>query len=138
MITRMIRNLFRASLIAVLPVPTPARVATASTLTTLFSFTGGSDGGDPEAGLIFDRTGALYGTTAAGGSVYEGTVFKLTPPSTRGGPWTESVLHSFSGFVRGGGDNDGGDPGAGLGGGSTGCRHRPQFSRGRHRCGAVR
>lgn len=35
----------------------------------LYSFKGGTDGGLPEAGLIFDSKGALYGTTAAGGPV---------------------------------------------------------------------
>jgi hypothetical protein len=31
--------------------------------TALYSFAGGSDGGDPLAGLLADRRGALYGTT---------------------------------------------------------------------------
>jgi hypothetical protein len=34
----------------------------------LYSFTGGSDGANPVAGLIFDAMGNLYGTTAAGGT----------------------------------------------------------------------
>ncbi len=42
--------------------------------TVLYSFKGGSDGSYPSAGLIFDKEGALYGTTGA-------TVFKLTPPA---------------------------------------------------------
>jgi uncharacterized repeat protein (TIGR03803 family) len=64
--------------------------------TTLYTFTGGSDGAQPEASLIFDNTGALYGTTYQGGSSDAGTVFKLSPPSTQGGAWTQQVLHSFS------------------------------------------
>jgi uncharacterized repeat protein (TIGR03803 family) len=62
---------------------------------TLYTFTGGSDGAQPEASLIFDNTGALYGTTYRGGSSAAGTVFKLSPPSTQGGAWTQQVLHSF-------------------------------------------
>src|SRR5271165_1650356 len=65
------------------------------TLTTLHSFTGNTDGASPEAGLIIDKSGALYGTTAGGGAAGNGAVFKLTPPARRGGVWTESVLHSF-------------------------------------------
>jgi uncharacterized repeat protein (TIGR03803 family) len=41
-----------------------------------------TDGAFPEAGLIFDSNGALYGTTSTGGSSKnDGTVFKLTPPA---------------------------------------------------------
>jgi hypothetical protein len=71
------------------------------TETVLYSFcsrTGCSDGANPFAGLIFDASGALYGTTAqgGGGTPFGGTVFKLTPPALLGGAWTESVLHSFT------------------------------------------
>ncbi|MGA2742384.1 MAG: choice-of-anchor tandem repeat GloVer-containing protein [Bryobacteraceae bacterium] len=65
----------------------------------------------------------IYGTTEYGGSaasdsacpgsyyVYPGCgiVFQLTPPSTSGGAWTETVLHSFSGK-----NGDGAIPVAGL------------------------
>ncbi len=47
----------------------------------LYRFQGGREGGPdgalPFAGLIADREGALYGTTAVGGSGGHGTVFKL-------------------------------------------------------------
>jgi uncharacterized repeat protein (TIGR03803 family) len=43
--------------------------------------------------LIFDGSGNLYGTTAAGGTFGEGTVFELSPNG--GGGWTETVLYSF-------------------------------------------
>ena len=58
--------------------------------TVLYSFTGGSDGAAPQAGLIADKHGALYTTTVAGGSGSFGTVLKLTlcpEPSGRG--WRE-------------------------------------------------
>ena len=64
----------------------------------LYSFTGGADGGQPSAGLIFDAAFNLYGTTNFGGggscSLGCGTVFELTPAS---GSWTESVLYTFTG-----------------------------------------
>lgn len=60
----------------------------------LYSFQGGSDGGYPAGGLIFDQAGNLYGSTNKGGTGGGGTVFKLTPS---GGGWTYSLLYSFSG-----------------------------------------
>jgi uncharacterized repeat protein (TIGR03803 family) len=53
--------------------------------TVLHRFTGGADGAYPEAGLVRDAAGGLYGTTyaggdlACGGSGGCGVVFKLTP-----------------------------------------------------------
>jgi uncharacterized repeat protein (TIGR03803 family) len=68
----------------------------------LYRFTGGSDGGQPETGVIFDTSDNLYGTTYVGGDYGSGTVFKLAPNGD--GTWTESVLHSF------GGSGDGASP----------------------------
>jgi uncharacterized repeat protein (TIGR03803 family) len=64
----------------------------------LYNFTGSADGGQPSAGLIFDASGNLYGTTNFGGSANCnlgcGTVFELAPGS---GGWTETVLYTFTG-----------------------------------------
>ena len=51
------------------------------------------DGSDPYAGVIFDRAGNLYGTTANGGANGVGTVYKMTP--TGSGFYTETILYSF-------------------------------------------
>jgi uncharacterized repeat protein (TIGR03803 family) len=75
----------------------------------LYTFTAGNDGGLPEAGLILDSKGNLYGTTALGGTSCCGTVFELTPNSN--GIWTEQVLYSFTG---GAGTGDGLEPYGGL------------------------
>jgi uncharacterized repeat protein (TIGR03803 family) len=71
------------------------------TETILYSFTGGSDGATPEAGLVFDTAGNLYGTTIYGGASDDGTIFQLTAPATRGSAWTLNVLHSFIGRIDG-------------------------------------
>jgi uncharacterized repeat protein (TIGR03803 family) len=82
------------------------------TESTLWNFGNGGDGQMPDAGLIADSSGNLYGTTKLGGRyggfASGGTVFKLTPPSRSGGKWTESVLWSF------GNGTDGAEPRAGL------------------------
>jgi uncharacterized repeat protein (TIGR03803 family) len=49
------------------------------TLTLLHGFHGGRrDGLNPQAGLVRDAAGNLYGTTPIGGAFNQGTVFKLT------------------------------------------------------------
>ena len=60
--------------------------------TVLYSFGSGTDAAYPEAGLVFDAHGNLYGTTYSGGAHGKGTVFELSPGN---GGWTETVLHSF-------------------------------------------
>src|SRR5436190_10523235 len=59
----------------------------------LHRFTGG-DGSGPQAGLIADAAGNLYGTTTRGGLNY-GTVFKLT--LSPDGTYSHSLLHNFTG-----------------------------------------
>jgi len=65
----------------------------------LYSFKGGDDGANPSSSLIVDRLGNLYGTTegGGGGACDCGTVFMLSPPVTRDGTWTETVLYRFQG-----------------------------------------
>jgi len=67
----------------------------------LYKFSGGSDGGDPAAGVIIGNNGDLFGTTCGGGTANSGTVFELTPPATMGASWTETVLYSFTGGKTG-------------------------------------
>jgi uncharacterized repeat protein (TIGR03803 family) len=60
----------------------------------------GKDGSVPEAGLIFDQSGNLYGTTTQGGAYDNGTVFELVPAAN--GTWTETLVHSFNHNTHGG------------------------------------
>ena len=98
------------------------KLDTTGSETVLYTFTGGADGGSPNAPLIRDASGNLYGTTLGGGALGMGTLFKL---DTTG---TETVLYAF-------GWADGGYPNGGLvldapdnfygttsiGGGNTAC-----------------
>lgn len=70
----------------------------AQSFTTLYTFTGLSDGGHLYAGVIQDAAGNLYGTTSTGGASNRGVVFEL---NTAG---EETVLHSFSGWDGNGPD----------------------------------
>jgi len=86
--------------------PNPDGSWTEKVLHQFHFFSDFRDGYSPEAGLVFDTAGNLYGTTNLGGTGgSRGTVFELTPNSD--GSWTESVIHSFTGV-------DGAYPRAGL------------------------
>src|SRR5581483_5795778 len=63
------------------------RVTPSGTETVLYSFAGGSDGANPEAGLTQGSDGNLYGATYLGGASALGTVFRLTLSGT------EVILH---------------------------------------------
>ena len=72
---------------------------------TLHSFTCGNDGFS-SYGVVFDKTGHLYGTAYAGGIYNDGVVFSLSPENVFN--WFEIVLHAFSG------GNDGTSPSGNL------------------------
>jgi uncharacterized repeat protein (TIGR03803 family) len=87
------------------------------TETVLYTFTGGADGSYPQASLVPDSKGNLYGTASSGGDTSGtnctvfggcGVVFELSPPSGGKVPWTETVLYTFTG------GDDGSLPYAGL------------------------
>jgi uncharacterized repeat protein (TIGR03803 family) len=64
----------------------------------LHSFSGtGSDGANPYGGITIDASGNLIGTTTAGGSHGDGTLFKLSGSAFS----TFSTLHSFDADVDG-------------------------------------
>lgn len=81
----------------------PATSGGAWTESTLYAFQGGNDGGFPfSAGVVLSPTGKLYGANAFAGGTSEycqslgcGTVYELAPPKSKGGAWTETVLHAF-------------------------------------------
>jgi uncharacterized repeat protein (TIGR03803 family) len=49
--------------------------------TSLYDFTGGTDGANPISNVVFDTSGNLYGTTSAGGAYGHGVIFEITPDS---------------------------------------------------------
>ena len=65
------------------------KLAPDGTETVLHVFQGGTDGAGPEARLVADASGNLYGTTGAGGAANAGTVFEITTDRT------ETILYSF-------------------------------------------
>jgi uncharacterized repeat protein (TIGR03803 family) len=89
-------------------------------LTTLHSFSSGTEGGNPSWGLVQAADGDFYGTTPSGGVSGDGTVFKILPSGVL------TLLHSFSG-------SDGASPRGGLVLGDDGnfygvTRHAPASS----------
>jgi uncharacterized repeat protein (TIGR03803 family) len=92
--------------------------------TVLHSFTDGSDGGYPYAGLIEDWAGNLYGTAAFGGTAGAGVLFKIDPAGH------QTVMYSFPG-------TDGSNPLPGVIQDSTGNLYGTTTGGGSANAGAV-
>ena len=101
------------------------KLDTAGQETVLHSFRGGADGGTPEAGVIRDSAGNLYGTASIGGKGGVGTVYQLDASGQ------ETVLYSFPGVA------DGAFPYAGAIGDSAGNLYGTTISGGAWTEGAV-
>lgn len=92
-----------AAAIVLLPLIATRAAAQAPTYSVLYTFTGGADGAGPEAPLIADTAGNLYGTTSVGGNTSAscplfggcGVVLKL---DTAG---NETVIYTFTGGADG-------------------------------------
>jgi uncharacterized repeat protein (TIGR03803 family) len=67
----------------------------------LHSFKGGNDGSYPEAQVVLDQAGNIYGTTSYQGPYGYGTVFELTLTNGR---WKKTTLHAFKGSAKGDGE----------------------------------
>lgn len=83
-------------------------VTLSGTETVLYNFTGGADGCEPQAGVVFDSGANLYSTAPYCGAYGWGTVFKLSPSGSGIGTGPFTTLYSFTGGT------DGGYPVAGL------------------------
>jgi len=94
----------------------------------LYAFNGEQDSNYPNAGVIFDPAGNLYGAAQEGGSNGWGTIFQLTP--TDGG-WRETILYNFNSSE--GGEN----PVAGLFMDSAGNLYGDDFAAGSGGCGTA-
>jgi len=70
------------------------------TKTTLYNFTGESDGAFPTSGVVIDRFGVVYGTALGNGVENYGTIYELTPS---GSGYTQSILYTFHNGSDGGG-----------------------------------
>jgi uncharacterized repeat protein (TIGR03803 family) len=55
------------------------------------------DGVLPAGRLVFDTSGNLYGLTALGGYIEEGSLFELKKPKKAGKKWSKSILYNFTG-----------------------------------------
>lgn len=65
-------------------------ITPAGALTTLYSFTGDTDGANPGAALVLGANGNFYGTTQGGGMFNYGTAFSITPAGVL------TTLHLFT------------------------------------------
>jgi uncharacterized repeat protein (TIGR03803 family) len=65
----------------------------------LYTFSCGNDGFSPLGGVVFDKSGNLYGPTYGGGQYSNGVIFELTPS---GSGWTQNVIYAFQGRSDGG------------------------------------
>jgi uncharacterized repeat protein (TIGR03803 family) len=86
-------TLLGAALLAATTMAAPASAP------VIYSFNYMSDGQLPLGGLIGDGGRSLFGTTSRGGdgtgTAAQGTIYKLTPPLSSHGSYTEQILHTF-------------------------------------------
>ena len=61
---------------------------------TLYAFTNGTDGADPQSGVVADGAGNLYGATPGSDGALGGTVFELSRAT---GSWTFNLMADLSG-----------------------------------------
>jgi uncharacterized repeat protein (TIGR03803 family) len=123
------RSIALVSGIAFLSVCFASRLAQAQTYSELYTFSGGADGSGPQAGMVADSAGNLYGTSTYGGNLVCrdgcGVVYKVTPAGS------ETVLHTFTGVP------DGELPYAGLVRDSAGNLYGTTSAGGAHNHGTV-
>lgn len=53
------------------------RMTPAGVVTLLYSFAGGTDGGNPNSSLLVAPDGSFYGTTVTGGATSNGTIYRI-------------------------------------------------------------
>ncbi|MDE3066620.1 MAG: hypothetical protein KGJ60_03615 [Verrucomicrobiota bacterium] len=100
------------------------KISASGALTSLYSFTGGYDGGDSYARLAQGNDGTFYGTTAHWGTNGYGTVFKISATGAL------TSLYSFTG-------GDDGEGPAGLVQGSDGNFYGTTYAGGTYGAGTV-
>lgn len=101
---------------------------------------GGGDGANPNGGLVIDRKGNIYGTTAIGGFLGGcvaaigkgcGTLFELRRSSSQG-VWIETILHRFTNYP-----DDGAGPLGGVVADAKGNLYGSTEGGGAHQLGAI-
>jgi len=99
------------------PVVAANRSGRSWTLTTIYGFSGGTNGCLAEATLTLGRDGSLSEQRRNGGGTQLdvpatfygcGTAFKVTPPASQGGAWTERTIYPLRERQKDG--NDGENP----------------------------
>ncbi|MDR3707558.1 MAG: Ig-like domain repeat protein [Capsulimonadaceae bacterium] len=71
------------------------KITSTGAIKTMYSFTGGTDGQGPGAGLVQASDGNFYGSTAGGGTYASGTIFRISASGSL------ATLHSFAGGAGG-------------------------------------
>src|SRR5580692_5753372 len=80
------------------------KVTPSGTYTTLYSFTGGSDGAYPYAPPVEGNDGNFYGTTTAGGNTVTcgngcGTIYKITPAGVLTTLYKFDITHGYAPYA---------------------------------------
>jgi uncharacterized repeat protein (TIGR03803 family) len=79
---------------------TPNKTGDKWTETILYSFKGPPSDGRSPTNIVISSTGAIYGSTLAGGGCANclgGVAYELVEPANKRPPWTETLLHQFTG-----------------------------------------
>jgi hypothetical protein len=85
--------LYGTALLTVYRLAPPGKQGQPWSQMTIQAFPGGAGGSNTVGGVVFDKSGNLYGATYSFGASGYASIYELSPPAQQGGAWTLTTLY---------------------------------------------